>query len=373
MTYLLNFIQSGTLPGTIPGIAEKFPDSLLKSINLTPDMDKAATIKDIARQLHISTSTVSRAMRGQSDVSADTKRAVLALAEKLDYQPNRLALNLQSKHSQTIGVLVPNLDYFFSTAIRGIDEMALDAGYTVMVCQSNESYGREVVNTRRLMESQVDGLIISVSSETKSFDHFKRLQEKGIPMVFFDRDIFGLEAPKVVLDNYVGAFKATEHLILQGCQRIAFLGGPENLSISNKRKEGYLAALKQNKIRHDKSLIVHCEFSQDYALVATEELLRLKKPPDGIFAVSDRIALGAFLAIKEKGLRMPEDIALVGFNNEPITKLLTPSISSVDQPAFQMGKDAARLMIELLHSNEKINDSLINLKPNLIIRQSSKK
>lgn len=336
-------------------------------------MDKTATIKDIARQLHISTSTVSRAMRGQPDVSIETKNAVLALAKELEYQPNRMALSLQSKHSQTIGVLVPNLDYFFATAIKGIDEMALEAGYTVMVCQSNESYGREVINTKRMMESFVDGLIISVSSETKSVAHFQKLQEKGIPLVFFDRDISGLKVPMVVLNNYLGGFLAAEHLINQGCKRIAFLGGPENLSISNKRKEGYLAAIKKYNIRRDNSLIVHCEFNQGYAQVATEELLRQKKKPDGIFGISDRIALGASLAIKEKGLRMPDDICLIGFNNEPITKLLFPAISSVDQPAFEMGKAAAKIFIELVNGHEKANDTTISLKPSLVIRESSQK
>ncbi len=335
-------------------------------------MDKAATIKDIARRLHISTSTVSRAMRDQPDVNADTKKAVLALAEELDYQPNKVALSLLKKHTYTIGVLVPNLDYFCATAVKGIDEMALEAGYTVMVCQSNESYGREVVNVRRLLESRVDGFIISASSQTKAFDHFKRLQEKNIPMVFFDRETPDMDTHRVVLDNADGAMQATEHLLQQGCKRIAFLAGPPALSISNKRKEGYLAALKKYKTKTDESLIVHCDFNQQYAQVATEELLRRKKRPDGIVTISDRIAIGAMLAIKEKGLRMPEDIALVGFNNEPVTSLLSPSISSVDQPAFEMGKIAARTFIELLNSHEKPPVSTITLKPRLIIRESSR-
>lgn len=335
-------------------------------------MERAATIKDIAQRLHISTSTVSRALRNQPDVNPETKKAVMTLAEELDYQPNRVALSLLKKHTYTIGVLVPNLDYFFATAIRGIDEMALEAGYTVMVCQSNESYGREMVNIRRLLESRVDGLIISVSSETKNFDHFRRLQEREVPMVFFDRDIAEIRSPKVVLDNFDGAVQATEHLIRQGRKRIAFLAGPENLSISNKRKEGYLATLKKHRVKADRELIIHCDFNQAYAQVATEELLHLKKKTDAILAVSDRIAIGASLAIKERGLRMPQDIALVGFNNEPITKLLSPSISSVDQPAFEMGKTAARLFIELMHADSETPAPTVTLKPELIVRESSR-
>ncbi len=173
--------------------------------------------------------------------------------------------------------------------------------------------------------------------------------------------------------NYIGGFLATEHLITQGCKRIAFLGGPQNLSISNKRKEGYLAAIKKYNIRRDNSLIIHCEFNQAYAQVATEELLRQKKKPDGIFAISDRIAIGASIAIKEKGLKMPDDISLIGFNNEPITKLLFPTISSIDQPAFEMGRAAAKIFVELMNAHEKTNDTIINLKPSLVIRQSSQK
>jgi DNA-binding LacI/PurR family transcriptional regulator len=371
----LQSIELQTFPGTLPGFlaAKAFSPDLLPTFMLLYSMDRAATIKDIARKLNISTSTVSRALRNQPDINIETRKAVLQMAEELDYQPNKVALSLLKKHTYTIGIVVPNMDYFFATAIKGIDEMALEAGYTVMVCQSNESFGREVVNTRRLFESRVDGFIISVSSETKVFDHFKRLQEKDVPIVFFDRDISDLASPKVLLDNFDGAVQATEHLIQQGCQRIAFLGGPRNLSISNTRKEGYLAALKKNSRRIDESLIVHCDFNQEYAHVATEELLKQKKKPDAIFAVSDRIAIGAFLAIKEKGLQMPNDIALVGFNNEPITRLLSPSISSVDQPAFEMGKIAAKTFIELINSNNTLAHETIMLKPNLIVRESSDK
>src|SRR5258705_6023247 len=175
-------------------------------------MNKPATIKDIAKQLNISISTVSRAIRNAPDVNIDTRNAVMALSEELRYQPNRLALSLKQKQTHTIGVIVPNLDYVLATMVRGIDEVALEAGYTVMVCQSNESFGREIVNTRRLLDSLVDGFIISVSSATKSFDHFKKIQEKQIPMVVFDRVTPFLKAPGVRIDNEDGGFQATEHL-----------------------------------------------------------------------------------------------------------------------------------------------------------------
>lgn len=336
-------------------------------------MEKPATIKDIARKLNISISTVSRAIRNASDVNSDTKKAVMALSEELNYQPNRLALGLKQKQTHTIGVIVPNLDYVLSMMVRGIDEVALEAGYTVMVCQSNESFGRELVNTRRLLESLVDGFIISVSSETKSFEHFKKIQERNIPMVVFDRVTPDLIAPSVRLDNENAGFIATEHLLEQGYKRIAILAGPKNLGISNSRMDGYLNALKKYNIKRDNDLIIHCDFNQEYAFFATQELLAMKKRPDAIFTISDRMAIGAMLAIKQKGFRMPEDIGLVGFNNEPVVSLVTPQISSVDMSSFELGKAAAKLFIETMHNNEDMNKEEEILKPKLFIRESSQK
>lgn len=334
-------------------------------------MIKPATIKDIAQRLNISISTVSRSLRNAPDVSPETKQAVIALSEELNYQPSKLALSLRQKQTHTIGVIVPNLDYVLSTMVKGIDEVALEAGYTVMVCQSNESYGREILNTRRLLDSLVDGLIISVSSETKQFDHFRKVQDRGLPIVIFDRVTPDLRAPSVRIDNAEGGFLATEHLLQQGYRRIAILAGQPNLGISNSRMEGYLKALKRWKIKRENSLIVHCDFNQDYAYYATRELLATKKRPDAIFTISDRMAIGAMLAIKEKGLRMPQDIGLVGFNNEPVTGLVTPGISSVDMPSFDLGKAAAKLFIETMHNNEHMIDVEEVLKPKLQVRESS--
>lgn len=337
-------------------------------------MNKPPTIKDIARQLNISVSTVSRAIRNASDVNPETKKAVLALVEELNYQPNQLALSLRNKQTHTIGVIVPNLDYVLSMMVRGIDEVALEAGYTVMICQSNESFGREILNTRRLLDSLVDGFIISVSSETKTFEHFKKIQEKHIPMVVFDRVTPELKAPSVRIDNEGGGFQATEHLIEQGYTRIAVLAGPKNLDISNRRLEGYLNALKKHKIKTDPDLVIHCDFNQDYAFFATEELLAMKKRPDAIFTISDRMAIGAMLAIKKKGLSMPQDIGLVGFNDEPSLSLVSPAISSVEQPSFELGKMTAKLFIETMHNPAEDTSAVERvLKTKLYIRESSQR
>ncbi len=334
-------------------------------------MEKQTTIKDIARALNISTSTVSRALRDATDVKPETKKAVQALAEQLDYQPNKLALSLLNRQTNSIGVIIPNLDYVLATMVKGIDEVALEAGYTVMVCQSDESFGREIVNTNRLLESLVDGFIVSVSSETKVYEHIKKIQNKKIPLVLFDRVINNMQAPKIRLDNVDGGIQATQHLIDQGYKKIAILAGPENLNISNKRMEGYLQTLKANNIKFDKHLAIHCDFNQQYAYEATKELIAMKHRPDAIFTISDRMAIGAMLAIKEKGLQMPKDIGLVGFNNEPITGLVTPSISSVEMYAFEIGKATAKLFIEMLHSEEDMSDREIVIKPKLFIRESS--
>lgn len=336
-------------------------------------MKNPATIKDIAKRLNVSISTVSRALRNATDINAATKKAIITVAEELNYQPNQLAVSLRQKQTHTIGVIVPNLDYVLSMMVRGIDEVALEAGYTVMVCQSNESFGREILNSNRMLNSLLDGLIVSVSSETKTYEHIKKFQERNLPIIAFDRIIPEIIAPNVILDNELGGFIATEHLIQQGYKKIAILAGQKNLGISNTRMSGYINALGKNQIAIDQSLIVHCDFNQDYAYFATKELLKQKNRPDAIFTITDRMAIGAMLAIKEKGLNMPEDIGLVGFNNEPVMSLVTPAISSVDQPSFEMGKVAAKLFIQRMHGNE--DTVLVNeiLKPKLIVRASSQR
>ncbi|AWV98390.1 LacI family DNA-binding transcriptional regulator [Arcticibacterium luteifluviistationis] len=332
---------------------------------------KAPTIKLIAKELGVSISTVSRALRDMPEVNPETRRRIMKYAEEVDYQPNMVATSLVNQNSRLIGVIVPNMDYFFASAVKGIDEAAMEAGYTVVISQSNESYGRELANTQRIMGSQVEGLIVSLSSETQNIDHIKKILKRNKPVVFFDRDTPDIRASKVVLDNELGAYKAVKHLISKGCKRIAYLGAEKNLQISNSREQGYLKALKEANMSIDESLIVHGKFEKDNAYLKTMELLRLKTIPDAIFAISDRLALGAYMAIKDKGLRMPEDIALVGFNDEPIMSLLSPSISSVSQPAFEMGKMAARLFIEQLNSGEEFEPRTEIFQPELKIRDSS--
>lgn len=293
------------------------------------------------------------------------------MVEKLDYQPNQVALSLVTKQTHTLGVIVPNLDYFFSMAVRGIDDIALEAGYTAMICQSNETYGREIVNTKRLMKSRVDGLIVSIASDTLNVDHFKKLLQKNYPIVFFDRVGSDLGAMKVILDNVAGAAMAVSHLIEQGCRRIAYLAGPANLSISQQRMIGYKDTLQKYGLPIEEELIVYSEFDRNYAYSCTLDLLDMPNPPDAIFAVSDRLAVGALLALKERGVQVPNEVALVGFNDEPLVSLLTPAISSIAQPAFEMGRVAAQLLVELINSEGALPYRTVTLKPSLIKRESS--
>lgn len=334
------------------------------------------TIKDIAKELGISPSTVSRALKDHPDISPATKKAVKELAEKLNYQPNSIALSLRQSKSNTIGVIIPEIvHFFFSTVISGIEDVAYDAGYSVIVSQSNESYEREVMDTKALFNNRVDGMLISMSRETTNFDHFKSIYDRGMPMVFFDRICDGLETSKVIVDDFDGAFKATEHLIKQGYQRIAHLGGPSNLSISRQRLDGYKAALKQYNMPIDESMILadHSSDDDQNAKEITSMLLDSPKPPDALFAINDIAALGAMMAVKERGLSIPKDFAIVGFSNWRFTSMTDPAMTTVDQPGFAMGQEAARLLIKEIEAKE---DKIIEpetkvLKTNLLVRASS--
>ncbi|MFT5914286.1 MAG: LacI family transcriptional regulator [Flammeovirgaceae bacterium] len=334
------------------------------------------TIKDIAAELGISPSTVSRALKDHPDISNATKKAVKELAEKWDYEPNSIALSLRSQKSNIIGVIVPQLvHHFFSTVISGIEDVAYSAGYNVMICQSNEKSEREVANIKALVSSRAEGLIVSFSKETEDFSHFQKLQKRGIPLVFFDRISEEMDTHSVIVDDFGGAFKATEHLIQMGRKRIAHLGGPDNLMISQNRSDGYVEALEQNKMKVDKSLIVSCEADEsqlEAGSTGMKKLLSLKKVPDAVFANNDMVAIGAMRAIKEAGLTVPKDIAVIGYSDWPIASLMTPPLSSVAQPGYEMGKVAAEILInQIKNPGEEFDlDSKI-LETEVIAREST--
>lgn len=332
------------------------------------------TIKDLAKALNVSTSTVSRALRDHHEIKEETKQKVLALAKKLDYQPNAVSLSLLKRKTFTIGVIVPKMGYhFFSAALDGIEAATLKAGYTVMVCQTNESYEREVQNIRNMTAGRVDGIIVSVSGETSDFDHFRQIKKKGIPLVFFDRECEVLESPSVVAENYDAACKAVEHLIARGCKKIAYLGGPEHLSLSQKRMQGYKDTLLKHNLPFKKEWVKYSDVSRNSAMENMRELILLEERPDAIFAMSDRLATSAMSVIKQYKINVPEEIALVGFNNEPIADIVSPSLSTIAQPEFEIGKKAAELLLEAIENDKEIEHQKIVFETELIVRQSSKR
>jgi DNA-binding LacI/PurR family transcriptional regulator len=336
-------------------------------------MAHQVTIKDLARHLNISVATVSRAMRDMPEIKAETRDAVLKLAKEWDYQPNILATNLVKSRTKTIGVIVPDLSYhFFASVIKGIEEEAFARGYSLLLTQTSELYERELTNVQNLSRGQVEGFIISISQETTDYEHLKRLQRKGIPLVFFDRGVDEIDVPKVMVDNVGAAYEATKHLIENGSKRIAFLAGPANVTVSNLRQTGYENALKDSGLVIDKTLIVHGNYNLQRAIELTNELIELPNPPDGLVVVSDRLAVGAILALRKKNIRIPEDVAIVSFNDEPICTIVTPTLTSVSQPTFEMGKKAMSLLINQIENIDNTNISEeIAFKTELKIRESS--
>lgn len=331
------------------------------------------TIKDIARELGLSPSTVSRALRGHPDISEATRERVAKLAEKYNYRPNQIAKSLQTRKSKTIGVIVPEIQhYFFSAVVSGIEEVAYKAGYTIMVCQSNDTFEREVINTQALASHQVDGLLVSVSQETTSHDHLEAVLRQGTPLVFFDRVVEGLKASTVVVDDFDGAYTAVEHLISRGYRRIAHLAGVQHISISRQRLFGYRQALADHVLPVEERYIVYGGFHEPDGQKGAAELMGQENPPDAIFSVNDPVAVGAFLHCRDKGLRIPEDVALVGFSNNPVTMMVTPTLTTVEQPAFAIGRSAATILLAQIRGENKVGSPLTRtLKTSLVVRGST--
>ncbi|MEQ8712399.1 MAG: LacI family DNA-binding transcriptional regulator [Cyclobacteriaceae bacterium] len=313
---------------------------------------RPVTIKDIARELNISPSTVSRALKGYDTISEKTRKTVQELAEKYHYQPNSIALSLRQQKSFTIGVIIPEIvHFFFSTVISGIEDVAYRAGYNVIISQTNESLEREISDTKALMRNRVDGLLISLSRETTTYDHLHELNDRGVPMVFFDRICPEIPTSRVIVDDMEGARLGVQHLIDIGCKRIAHLRGHAGLEISENRLQGYKQALEANGLPFDEELVVICDDSSvDQSILVTQKLLALDKRPDGIFAWHDVCAMGAMKAIFKAGLNVPKDIAIVGFSDWQFAALVHPSLTSIHQSGFEMGQAAARLFIDQIDS-----------------------
>ncbi len=337
---------------------------------------EAVTIKDIAKALGLSTSTVSRALRDSYEISPQTKQLVKDYAREINYRPNPIALSLKEKRSRSIGVMVCEIaNSFFSQVIDGIESIAYNKGYNIIISQSHESYEREVFDLQYLSSRSIDGLLISVSTETQDFGHLKALHAKGFPIVFYDRIVHDIATHKVIADNFTGAYDIITHLIGNGYRRIANIANSSYLSIAQDRTAGYQQALADHAIGLDKNLVKYCthggmiykELEQ-----ALDQLFKLKPRPDAIFAASDKLTTGCLRYLQSKKIRVPEDIALAGFSNSELTELLNPSLTIIKQPAFEMGQLAINLLLELIEAKRPVRQFDTQVLPTeLFIRNSS--
>lgn len=334
------------------------------------------TITDLARHLNVSPSTVSRALNNSPLISEERKKVILDLAKEMNYSPNQLALSLLNKRTKILGVLVPEItSYYFSSAISGIQDKVGSSGYKLVISQSNESFEEEIRLIEAMAVVRVDGFLISPSCNTGNFDHLKKIRDSGFPLVIFDRDCLGFEADKVVVDDYSGAFQAVEYLIKTGCKRISHITGSVNLSTTQHRKKGYLDALTKNNFPIiDELIVIGDDSSSESGVACMQKLLNLEVFPDAVFCYNDAIAIGAMSVIRERGVEIPDQISLVGFDDEPYSSYFKPSLTSVWQPIYDLGLLSAKILLDKLDfEKEDTNYRFEVLKPELVIRESSKK
>ncbi len=338
------------------------------------DMKKRHTsLKDLADELGISISTVSRALKNNPMISPELTLKIKELAIQRNYIPNPLAMGLLRQQTKMIGVIVPDLvTHFYSSIISGIEEVAKENGYYSIIASSNESRDKEIESVNNLLKSRVEGLIVCISQETNTFEHFEKLVENEIPLVFFDRVPELPEVPSVTVDGTEAAKNVTRHFFENGCRRIAYISGPDHLNISKHRKDGYLKGLKECGIEFIPELLVECNLNAVDATLATQKLLGLKQLPDAIFGINDTVAFAAMKEIKKNKLRIPDDIALVGFTDEFHSTVVDPALTSVTHPTLQMGKEAARLFFDCIEKGAGFAENVV-LQTKLVVRESSVK
>ena len=328
------------------------------------------TIVDIAKMLNVSKSTVSRAFRDSYDIQPETRDRILKFAKEINFEPNSIAKSLKEKKTKTIGVLIPSFSIpFYATAICGIQEQVAKNGYNLLICQSNEKYDNEVIGLRMLTANRVDGIIMSVSSETVKNNHIVQVKEMGIPVVLFNRTI-NLDISKVKVDDYDGSYKMTEYLISKGHKKIFFIAGPSNLLMAQQRLSGFRDAMYVNKIDVTENMIFSSDFTIESGREMVKEILSNKEKPDAIFCICDNVAFGVIQYLKEKGYNIPADIAVAGYTDEPVASLIDPPLTTVRQPIREIGVNAAELLFrQLKYSNFKPVD--ITMPVQIIIRGSA--
>jgi DNA-binding LacI/PurR family transcriptional regulator len=337
-------------------------------------LKKPITIKDIAEKLNVSVATVSRAMRNSPEIKKETKLAVLQMAKEMDYHPNLLASSLSSKRSNIIGVVVPTINrYFWSNSIAGIENIAYEKRYKVMIFQSGESYEKEAAIVETLANSRVDGIIIAFSKETQNFDHIQHIIEREIPVVMYERTCESVQASKIKTDDASGAKEMANHLITRGKKHIAYIGGPMALGVCRERYKGFRTALEQANIRvRDELVIALDDFTFELAGEALETLWKHDPKPDAVFCFADILAIGVLHKAQKMGIKVPEELAIGGFGNDITGRFITPSITTMSQPSFEMGQMAAQIILDAVESDEEIvkeEEKLIL--PTLVVREST--
>jgi len=334
--------------------------------------NKEVTIYDVAKALNISPSTVSRGLKDHPHIRKETKKNIIAVAKEMGYQQNKFASNLRQKHTNTIGVVVPKLNsYFMATVIAGVEKITSQNGYGLIISQSQESWKKEISCISTLFNSRVDGLLVSLAFDTKNLDHFNILLNKDIPVVFFDRVADCNGCMSIVIDNYKAGYEATSHLIEQGCNRIVHIGGNLMRNVYSDRFRGYKQALADNRIEFDQHLVIISDMNGQAGTDAAKKILKMVPRPDGIFTSNDSTAVSAIVELERAGVNIPDDIAVVGFNNEPISKVIKPNLTTIDYPAREIGEISATSLINKLKNSQSANFSTIILKHKLISRQSS--
>jgi LacI family transcriptional regulator len=332
------------------------------------------TIYDVAKALNISPSTVSRGLRDHPHIKKETIIRIKAAAQEMGYQHNKFASNLRQKNTHTIGVVVPKLNsYFMATVISGMEKVTNQHGYGLIISQSQEFEKNEILCVSTLFNSRVDGLLVSLAFDTKNMDHFNGMLKKNIPIVFFDRVSECNGCMSVVIDNYRAGYEATSHLIEQGCKRIVHLGGNLLRNVYNDRFRGYKKALEDNGIQFDQELVIISDLTEDAGTSAAQKMLMMNPRPDGLFTSNDTSAVAVIIELEKMGIRIPDEIAIVGFNNEPISKVVQPNLTTIEYPGREIGEIAATSLINKLKNSLSDNLSTIVLKHNLIVRKSSLK
>ena len=343
-----------------------------KQKNEVKKYNRPTALKDIAEAAGISISTVSRALNNHPDISLETRNKIKQLATSMDYHPNLLAQSLVNRSTHSLGVIIPNLETtFFSSMLGGIQHVAAQSGYRVVICQSDENHITEVANLQALMNNMIDGLLICHTLYTNTFDHIKTQMNRGIPIVQFYRVSEELDLPKIYSDDENGAFQITEHLIKKGCKNIALLLGPKALSI-NKRLNGYLKALELHGIKKEDKLIKHVDFSYNAVIAAVDEWLTIDPTIDAIFSISDKCAVQIIRHLKSKKIKIPQKISVCGFGNEYTGEIVEPQLTTFDVRTRQIGEAAAKLLLEQIVDKKTKNETIL-IEGEIIIRESTKK